>query len=361
MRQRAKLWASLAILVVPPVAVELGYRVSLRADERAELASFRDYLLTGRIQSFEERAYTNYQRPRASPSSNEFGFQDLAWERARTPGVPRVVCLGSSTTEGGNPAGLFGSYPYLLEDILESRVGRDFEVLNAGISSWTTAEELASWFLTLSDFAPDVLVLHEAAADLEPRFLANFEPDYSHWRRPLSAQPVGGFERLLVRASDLYLHLERRAGGIPDIISLTTDRSAPPDPWMSQGKLDPKTALPFRRNVLQIARAATGERCRVVLMTLPTGPAPIVGDFWRYGIAEHNQHLRDLCTEHGFVLVDAAQAFESRPELARHFLDLVHLDPDGNRAKAECVADALTDWLEGLPREGARPPVPRRH
>ena len=93
-------------------------------------------------------------------------------------------------------------------------------------------------------------------------------------------------------------------------------------------------------------------------MTMPVGNAD-VREFWRYGVAENNEHLRELCSEYGFVLVDAARAFASRPETTAHFLDLVHLDPEGNRVKAELVADALAQWVATLSPADARSPRPQ--
>src|SRR5262249_30655228 len=160
---RTKLWISLAILVLPPAAGELWARLSIDPAERATLERFRAYLRTGAVSQFAPRAYTNYQYRPGAQGINSFGFSDVEWKRERTPGVPRLVCLGSATTESGNGEGRIGSYPRQLELELERRTGRNFEVFNAGIASWTSAEELVSWFLALQDLRPDVLVLHEAA------------------------------------------------------------------------------------------------------------------------------------------------------------------------------------------------------
>jgi lysophospholipase L1-like esterase len=215
---------------------------------------------------------------------------------------------------------------------------------------------LVAWFLTIQDFQPDVVVVHEAVNDLEPRFLAGFEPDFSHWRRPMETHPVTGLERLLVRVSDLYLHLQLRSGRAPEILDITSDRSGPREPLLAEGKLPHETSLAFRRNILSMARSARADGREAVLMTLPTSPSVEIGAFWRYGVAENNQHLRELCAEHGFRLVDADAAFAARRELDAAFLDLVHLDPAGNQAKAELVADALADWVARLSPEGARAP-----
>jgi lysophospholipase L1-like esterase len=228
--------------------------------------------------------------------------------------------------------------------------------MNAGISGWTTAEIVPAWFLTLQDFEPDVVVVHEAVNDLEPRFFQRFEPDYSHWRKPVDVRPVAGLERWLVSASRLYLYLRLKGGHAPEILDVCADRSGPKEPLMARGELPHGTSLAFRRNVLSIARSARDEGRTVVLMTLPTSPTADIGAFWRYGVHENNQHLRALCAEHGYLLADAEQVFAARPELAAEFIDLVHVQPQGNRAKAEIVAEALTGWLDGLSKEGARPP-----
>lgn len=346
---------SLAALLLLLLGSELAFRALAPAGVLFGLNRFRQFLLTGVMQGYEARAFTNFQR--RSANSNSFGFLDRPWTLARTAGVPRIVCLGGSTTESGNEESSDGSYPRLLERTLEQRTGRDFEVLNAGMSGWTSAEMLVSWFLTLQDLRPDVLVLHEGVNDLPPRMLADFRSDYTHWRHPIETRAARGLERLLVRSSSLYLYFRFRDGGAPDILQASTDSSGRKEPLVAEGKLPHETSLVFRRNIENIARAASIGGCRVFLMTLPTSASAKVGEFWRFGVAENNQHLRELCTEHGYVLVDAAQAFQERAGMEQQFLDLVHLTAEGNQLKAELAADALADWVAGLAPEGARPPV----
>jgi hypothetical protein len=189
MKPRAGLRAvgiSLGVAALLAVACEFAFRVRADEAQAKALASFRHHLLTGEMREFEARAYTNYQRPRAA--SNGFGFRDRPWPVERTPGVPRILCLGGSTTEGRKD----DAYPLWLEQTLERRAGRDFEVLNAGMAGWTSAEMLVAWFLSLQDLDPDVVVLHEAVNDLEPRFYTGFRADYTHWRVPIRIETVRG-------------------------------------------------------------------------------------------------------------------------------------------------------------------------
>lgn len=325
---------------------EVGFRVlggPLGVD-RARLAQYRRFLLRGHFDVYEPRPHTVYQHRRKGASFNSLGFSDREWPLERQPGVTRVLCMGGSTTEGGNLDGRRGSYPFLLEQVLEERSGKEYEVMNAGMSGWTSAEMLASWFLCLQDYAPDVLVLHEGVNDLEPRFRADFRPDYSHWRRPYPDTRVHGLQRLLAYTSELYLYTRLRSAKVPDIVGLTSTPLVHYEPAMEAGRLPPETARPFVRNLESIAHDARSRGVRVVLMTMPHGPEQerMVEPFWSYGIRENNALVRELAQREELELVDAAAHFAERSgELAPEFLDLVHVSPAANRVKAGLVADVL--------------------
>jgi lysophospholipase L1-like esterase len=343
-----KLSVLVLVLFGLALASELGFRLlapRLGVD-RARLDDYRSLLLHGRLKNFEPRAHTIFGRMHA----NSYGFADREWRVQKKPGVPRILCVGESTTEG--------SYPQELEALLQTSTGRDFEVLNAGVSGWCSAEMLVAWFLTLQDFAPDVLVFHGGVNDVHPRLRADFRPDYSHWRTSLRVEQACGIERWIAGVSDLYVQLRLRKVGELDIGTLTSTTPAQIEPLVKENRLPPETARPFRRNVACIADSARALGARVVFMTMPVQPTFSRGEVWLYGIDEHNRILIELAREHGDLLVDAARAFdERRDELGPTFKDIVHLTPEGNRVKAELVAQALQeDWVPTLPTEGSRPP-----
>ena len=41
--------------------------------------------------------------------------------------------------------------------------------MNVGITGWTTAETLVNYFLVVQDLSPDIVLIHEAVNDAEPR------------------------------------------------------------------------------------------------------------------------------------------------------------------------------------------------
>jgi len=336
----------LGSLILVPLLLELGFRVleSPLGIDRRLLEHTRAFVCDGDLGWYKPHPYTVYTK-----AVNSFGFNDVEWRVERTSHVPRIVCIGGSTTEGGNALGRTGAYPYLLEQELERRCGRDFEVFNAGMSAWTSAEMLVAWFLLLQDLRPDVLVIHEGVNDCEPRAWPGFWPDYRHYRHQLLEPCFSPERRFLTRWSDLAAWVQLRSN-VVDIAELTRYPLPGETEFQRNGKLDPATARSFRRNIEAIGDNAQAHGVRVVLMTVPLQPetdetARNSGHFFA-GVAEHNAILRDLAGDKGWLLADAAQMDElDHDRRMSLFVTIAHLSPEGNQIKAGYVADALVqDW-----------------
>jgi lysophospholipase L1-like esterase len=333
----------LATTAVLGVALEVSFRLlepRLGVD-RARLHALRDHVASGgAVALHEPRPHVLYARPYGVPGVNSLGFNDDEFRMARTPGTVRIACLGSSTTEGGNPEGHEGSYPRLLRRILEERTGGPVEVLNFGMAGWTTAETMVNYFLVVQDYAPDVVVVHEAVNDVDPRRWPGFRTDYSHYRKPWSEAHYSLPYRLLVRFSDIFATSQLKSAAF-DLQTLVT--RPPRGPLRdTAGTLPPDTAAAFRRNVRTIGEHVRARGGHVVLATVPYDPRATGAGVYRSGIDEHNRILRELATEEGFTLADVDARGRERPgDLHPFFLDLVHMTPEGNRFKAEVIAQAL--------------------
>ena len=327
------------------VALELGFRALSRplGLDLERLARFRAFVASGgETTQFAAHPHVVYTRTPADPSVNALGFLDREFVREKPAGVLRIACLGSSTTEGGNSAQREGSYPHFLAGFLEQRSARTVETLNFGVAGWTTAETLVNYFLVVQDFAPDVVLIHEAVNDVEPRAWPGFASDYSHYRRPWHDVRFSAVFKLLVRASDAFAAAQMRrveAFGL----GAAVNRPAEGRYQFDGGRLPPETAAPFRRNVRTIAEHVRLRGGTPVLITMPYDPerardAPV----FHVGLDEHNALLRELARADGYLLVDLDDMARRRPDALRgRFLDLVHVTPEGNRFKAEAIADAL--------------------
>jgi len=320
------------------VLAEVSFRVfapRLGDVDRSRLTDLRAFVRTGRSPLYEPRAHTVFVRNREREDTNSLGFRGAEWEREKTPGVPRVALLGGSTTESIDPVFLAGA--------IERRAGRPFEVLNAGMSGWTTAESLVNWFLIVQDYAPDVVVLHHAINDVPPRFRRGHRPDYSHYRRPWAPPDVNALECQLVRWSDLYAWIVLERGLPTTVQELTT--------WPVTDSTElPGSPLPYaegvetyRRNLVTIGRHARSLGAAVVLMTMPSRPDDLrdYDTLMRRGLDEHNAVLRELAATEGWTLFDLATAFAEVEGSAEWFTDLVHLTDPGRERKAEMLAEVL--------------------
>jgi lysophospholipase L1-like esterase len=329
-------------------AVELGFRLlegPLGVD-RERLARFREYVWSGgEIALYEPRPHILYARPRGLPGVNSLGFTGAEPALAKSPGVLRVACIGSSTTEGGNPQGPEGSYPHFLQPALVARLARPVEVLNFGMSGWTTAEQLVHFALVVQDYVPDVVVLHEAANDVAPRNWPGFRPDYSHYRRSWGPPAYSLPYRALVRTSDAFAAWGMRratATGLEAAVVRTPD-----GPFaFADGSLPPETAAPFHRNLRSIAELARLRGARVVLATMPFDAQRAEAfPAYRAGLVEHNRILRELARAERLGLADLEAMASGEGALAGAFIDLVHLTPAGNRWKADRIAEAVAATL----------------
>lgn len=327
------------------VGLELGFRALERplALDRERLARFRDFVRSGgETAQYVAHPYVVYMRNPADPHVNALGFLDREFSRQKPAGALRIACLGSSTTEGGNSAHREGSYPYFLARILEERSGRTVETLNFGMAGWTTAEMLVNYFLVVQDFSPDLVLIHEAVNDVEPRAWPGFASDYSHYRQPWQDVRFSRAYRLLVQVSDAFAAAQMRrteAFGLGAAVNRPVEGRYRFD----GANLPPETAAPFRRNVRTIAEHVRLRGGQPVLITMPYDAerAQDLAPF-RAGLDEHNALLRELARDEGFLLVDLDALARRQPDgLHARFLDLVHMTPEGNRFKAEAIAEAL--------------------
>lgn len=90
---------------------------------------------------------------------NSLGYRGREFPFEKPTGVTRVVCLGDSSTFG-----FLNSeeecYARLLEECLNSRGGEDkYEVINAGVSGYTTLQEAIALKLRVLPLEPDIVVI----------------------------------------------------------------------------------------------------------------------------------------------------------------------------------------------------------
>ena len=263
---------------------------------------------------------------------NNFGFVGRDFAYAKPPGVIRIAALGASTTADG--------YPAMLEEYLNARVAAQsnrFEVMNFAHGFYTSAHVLVNFVLNVIDFAPDYIIIHQAANDEHARASeAEFRGDYSHYLKVF--QPPRIVDRYILRVSVPYRALKFYLNPNPEWMFVEAasqiHRKEPERP------LNARELGVFRRNIETIIDVASARQIKVVLTTMPHATDE------RYsplsGIDQFNEVLRSIAANHDRLLfVDLDKLMTGK--VNHLFRDAVHVNDNGNRMKAEYLGQRVND------------------
>ncbi|MBI3087382.1 MAG: hypothetical protein HYY91_00625 [Candidatus Omnitrophica bacterium] len=191
---------------------------------------------------------------------NAAGLRGRPFEPVKPAGVFRVICLGESSTWGDYAlSGEEMTWPAQLERMLqEAYPGRRIEVINAGLPSWMTYENLFHLNTRLLGYEPDLLLVYEMVNDLGLIGVLSPEQDVGALRRHLIGHPVHRWLCHSATYSFISYWLTGRLG-----------LRGSKDPWarLFEPQWVPFGARSFERNLSLMVRVAQAERVPIVLST----------------------------------------------------------------------------------------------
>ena len=265
---------------------------------------------------------------------NNFGFIGRDFAYAKPPGVTRIAALGASTTADG--------YPAMLEEYLNATVAAQsnrFEVMNFAHGFYTSAHVLVNFVLNVLDFAPDYIVILQAANDEHARASeAEFRGDYSHYLKVF--QPPRIWDRYILRVSVPYRALKFYLNPNPEwmfVEAASQIRRKEP-----QRELNARELGVFRRNIETIIDVATARQIKVVLTTMPHSTDKRYPPLHLHYIDQFNEVLRSIAANHDRLLfVDLDKLMTGKVNDV--FVDPVHVNDNGRRMKAEDLGKRIID------------------
>jgi lysophospholipase L1-like esterase len=304
----------LALRYVGSIAHAGHSQASRRGDYRIDYALDRELL---------------WRPVRTEGVTNSQGFLGPEWGAA-TPGRRRLIALGDSCTVAGDPP-----YP----ERLGRRLGRRWEVLNAGVGSWSSYQGSRLLERLLRDHRPSVVTIYFGWND---HWLAWAAPD-KRLSELLDRQ--WSFHQAVRRVKLLQLWLRAAAalkGG-----AFTPTASTPP-----------RVALPdYEDNLRRMIASCRAAGAAPVLLTAPTSLTPshpvtrLLADQTRnfFDPARinsvhdaYNAVVRRVAADTRAPLVDLAADFARREDLPALFTDGIHLNDAGHAAAAEAIARAVS-------------------
>lgn len=284
---------------------------------------------------------------------NDMGIRLPGPVPPRQEGEIRVLALGGSTTENvWNKLGIHWSLG--LECLLRQRGRDEVRVLNAGMSSYTTAHSLVRYQLDLSDLEPDVVLIMHNINDLSVTYYAaatarEVDPNYLvEFGRPAFTQHVDEDDVVLSR----LLHAAK-VRLFPSGTGLL-----PSDQWhydLTRGEEF------FRRNLKLLIEAVRASGATPVLLTMPMSRDPRWVEEARRGQAgvpglsllpeperfhadfdAFNEVIRDVGKSEGVTVVDMEKRVGDPPG---DFADMVHYTTDGIRTFSRALDAAADGFL----------------
>ncbi len=254
-----------------------------------------------------QRSYTADQLFR----SNSLGLRGLEPVR-KTPGVRRLLILGDSIASGYGVSE-HETFVCRLQGLLNARKNGRFEVINAGVPSYNTAQEvdyLAERGLALR---PDLVVLalywndiHDKAAilvDSEGRLIETYTSDPGGLMRSQLAYEV---RNLVKRSRLLYLVLDRwRAASFAFRPPMQRETQMA----VLEGAGHPRVEQGWQvveTNLVRLSRLCSKQGIRALVLILPM-PQQLAG---RFPKARYQTVVRPMCKRAGLPTLDLLPAFE---------------------------------------------------
>ncbi len=289
--------------------------------------------------------YVSYVPDPAYEGHNSLGYRGPEFEIPKPKDTFRIVTMGGSTTYStGTTAD--ESYPAFLQSILRDEYGyTNVEVINAGVTGYTTWEILAAYAFRVVELEPDMLIYYGAVNDLVVR-----ERNSVDCYRGLNPQRgLNGNRGLFVErnaplpASALYRLAAIQLNWMDNPLALdssfeSTRVQCESDPGgFTLGKrLIANAPIYYERNIRNLMTLAKSHGLQPILSSWVYNPEANRPLLWQQSIAQHNAVTLQLASDMEIPYIDLAADFPT--DAVDWEPDGVHFLPSGNRELAKRFA-----------------------
>ena len=265
---------------------------------------------------------------------NSSGFRGVEISGVKT--MARLFMMGGSSTLGADNSDN-KTYPYLTQDVLKKRYGKDIEVINGGIGGVNISEIYHLLEKEVFDLSPDMVTIYSG---------------YNNWN--VKSREGIGWRSVLFHIKEFFIGKSLLFCTINEKIQLLKNQNCSAlyyNPGVAEAILqDQKIWSDFRLYLEKICISAKRRNIRVVLITQPLylvdrNPDNFWEDkkLWEKHYEMTNAIIKDVAKEQGVLCIDVASHFDRLdPDHKRElFVDVVHLTDKGNMAVAEVIAKNL--------------------
>ncbi|WP_165234312.1 SGNH/GDSL hydrolase family protein [Aquisphaera insulae] len=263
-------------------------------------------------------------RPVAHKPYNAQHFKGPILEVPKPDGKIRILCYGDSLTDGPPR----GDWPARLHRLLAERPASpaaSYEVVNAGVSGYSSHQGLLRFLQDVDRFQPNLVVVSYGWNDAAQAS----GPSDREFRPP--SWPMVSLQRAMVRYRTSL------------VLTYYLKRLIAEPPRQVDGPFHPRvTVEEYVANLDRFRAESLARGIPIVFLTRPHQAAPEVlrrSGNWRSHVPDYNEALVSWAREQDQAVIDIQRAFRERPSSL--FSDECHFVPDGYQIMAELVYEGL--------------------
>jgi hypothetical protein len=277
------------------------------------------------------------------------GFVGKEFVYKKPQNTIRIACLGGSTTERGYPA----ITEYQLNKFFKGSL--TFEVMNFGVSGWTTANSMVNYALNVKSFNPDYVLIHHGWNEERVRNSPDslFRTDYSHALTYFHEPEI--IDKTPIRLSLLYRILKIKFSYTPDWAFLGDATVVKNRPKTSDNFHNQKELTPFKHNIESIVDLSLQNGSKVILSTMPFSLSN--ESLASLQIEQANEVVKTihLLRQNNTLLLDLDNVVTGNIEDI--FLDLAHMNDKGIFYKGSEFARVIINDIKGASLESVLPSI----
>lgn len=286
---------------------------------------------------------------------NDKGFRGPIFNEKKAPGVVRVVCMGDSSTLGWGVEDN-KTYCYLLQGLLQSKLNKSVETINAGVFGYASSQGLHMLSERILDLDPDVITVSY------------------NWNDHAPAIPLGDKDGVLPDSRlpriNVWTRMQHRLSGFHTyqlVQFMVAKLNAAPAPM---GKKTEKTTqqgedvpgeLPqilrvppkeYERNMAEFARIARAHGILPIFMTQPFISGEDEGEYEEFMDRKQNEYnatMIRVAQQHRMPWIDISRVFDTNKPLRPLFSSHVHPTAKGHRLIARALAVRIASELTARP------------
>jgi len=281
---------------------------------------------------------------------NQLGYRGPEIAIPKPQGAYRIVSVGGSTTYSTGTSEN-ESYPAFLQLILRDEYGYpNIEVINAGVSGYTSWEILASFAFRILELEPDMLIYYGAINDLTVREWLSVDC----YRGLNPVRGLNGNRGMFVErnaelpASALYRFAGITLGWMKNPLALESSFEIPRAKCKNDSagftldeRLVGNPPVYYERNIRNLMTLAKSHGVQPVISSWAYNIAADRPQLWRQSITEHNAVTRRIALDMDIPHIDLAAEFPV--DEAYWEVDGIHLVASGTYEQASRYAAFLDE------------------